>query len=188
MVLSDNDIARELGYGELHVSPINPNEQIQPSSLDIRIGDEIGRYNSSNLIIDSQHTDVERHLLTTPLFEGETFMVEPDDFVLCNTEEYISLPDDLCAVVKGRSSFGRLGLEIHSTAGLCDPGFEGKIVLELSSNADHDIRLHRGDRIAQLVFMRLDSPAEVPYGEKENKYQGQQGAVGSRIWEEHHDG
>jgi dCTP deaminase len=114
--------------------------------------------------------------------------VKPNDFVLANIEENISVPKGIVGTIHGRSTYGRLGLEVHSTAGLIDPGFEGDIVLEISNNANHPIVLYRGDRVAQIVFNRLDSECDVGYGEKDDqKYQHQQGAVGSRVWEDHHD-
>jgi len=184
-VLSDVDIGEEIAYGDLEVEPVNLSEQLQPCSLDIRIGDEVARYKTANVIIDSQSTNAERHLESEPLFEGDSFLVEPDDFLLLNTEEWVSIPPYLEAELRGRSSYGRLGLEVHSTAALLDPGFAGQIVLEVSNNSQHSIRLYRGDRIGQLVFKELRTRSKTPYGEKEDsKYDGQIGAVGSRIWEE----
>lgn len=184
-VLSDVDIREEIESGELEVRPVNFFEQLQPCSLDIRIGDEVARYQGSNAIIDSRNTKVERHLESEPLFEDGSVLVEPDDFLLLNTEEWVSIPPYLEAELRGRSSYGRLGLEIHSTAALLDPGFEGTVVCEVSNNSQHSVRLYRGDRIGQLVFKELRTRSETPYGEKsDSKYQGQVGAVGSRIWEE----
>jgi dCTP deaminase len=186
-VLSDVDIGEEIAYGDLEVEPVNLSEQLQPCSLDIRVGDEVAWYKSSNVIIDSRNTNAERHLESEPLFEDDSVLVEPDDFLLLNTEEWVSIPPYLEAELRGRSSYGRLGLEVHSTAGLVDPGFSGRLVMEVSNNSQHPIRLHRGDRIAQLVFKELKTRSETPYGEQEDsKYDGQRGAVGSRIWEEEH--
>ena len=184
-VLSDVGIREEIECGELEVRPVNLSEQLQPCSLDIRVGDEVSRYQGSNVIIDSRSTDAERHLESEPLFGGDSVLVEPDDFLLLNTEEWVSIPPYLEAELRGRSSYGRLGLEVHSTAGLADPGFNGRLVMEVSNNSQHSIRLYRGDRIAQLVFKELRTRSETPYGEKEDsKYGGQVGAVGSRIWED----
>jgi dCTP deaminase len=185
MVLSDVDISEELDIGNLEIDPLNAGEQIQPCSVDIRIGDEYSEYEGTNIVMDSRHTDAERHLIKNHIAEDDSVMIHPGDFYLFNTEEYIEIPNYLECEVRGRSSFGRLGLEVHSTAGLVDSGFEGKLVLEVSNNGNNPIRLYRGDRVAQLVFNRLETPSDVSYGEKnDSKYQKQRGAVGSRIWED----
>ena len=111
------------------------------------------------------------------------FILHPGEFVLGSTLENIGLPNDLVARVEGKSSLGRLGLLIHSTAGYVDPGFKGHLTLELSNVANLPITLYFGMKIGQLSYVRLTSEAEFPYGSPElgSKYQGQTDATASRI-------
>ena len=115
--------------------------------------------------------------------EDIPFILHPGEFVLGSTLENIELPDDLVARVEGKSSLGRLGLLIHSTAGYVDPGFKGHLTLELSNVANLPITLYYGMKIGQLSYVRLTTPAEFPYGSPElgSKYQGQVDATASRI-------
>ena len=104
--------------------------------------------------------------------------------MLGSTLERIRLPDDLVARLEGKSSLGRLGLLIHSTAGFIDPGFDGHVTLELSNVANLPITIYYGMRIGQLSFVQLSEPAEFPYGADGlgSKYQGQAGPTPSRYW------
>lgn len=183
-VLQDSAIARELGYGNLTIEPRNSHKQLQPCSYDVRIGNEVSWYEDVD-VIDTREDDPEDYLVTEKLEEDDSILVEPNDFFLISTEEYIEIPDYLECEVTGRSSIGRLGIEVHSTAGLIDAGFKGQIVLEVTNNSNNAVRLYRGQRVAQLVFNRMQRKAGKPYGEGEgSKYQNQKGAVGSRINED----
>ena len=184
-MLSDRDIAQELSYGELKVEPVNLDEQLQPCSLDVRVGDECGFYNVPNgVIVDTRETDVEKYIERRNINE-DGLVVGPDDFFLVSTRENISIPDYLGVEIKGRSSMARLAVSIHQTGGLSDAGFGGGLVLEVSTESDFPVRIYPGQRIAQLTFHRLQTAAKEPYGkENGNKYDGQQGAVGSRIHED----
>ena len=131
-------------------------------------------------------TDVKRDM--TLLTEEESFdelkpfVLHPGEFALGHTAEVVGCPDDIVGVVNGKSSLGRLGLQVHATAGFIDPGFKGTVVLELSNVSNLPILLRTGMKVAQLVFQRLDKPAERPYGHPDlkSKYQGQTGAVASK--------
>jgi dCTP deaminase len=116
----------------------------------------------------------------------EPFILHPGEFVLGSTLERVRIPDDLVARLEGKSSLGRLGLLIHSTAGYVDPGWDGSLTLELSNVANLPITIYAGMRIGQISFFRLTSPAQVPYGSKgtKSKYQGQRGPTASRFFEE----
>jgi dCTP deaminase len=118
--------------------------------------------------------------------EGEAFILHPGEFVLGSTRERIALPDDLVARLEGKSSLGRLGLLIHSTAGYVDPGWDGYLTLELSNVANLPITIYPGMKIGQISFFRLTSSADAPYGSKAtgSKYQGQRGPTPSRFYEE----
>jgi dCTP deaminase len=117
--------------------------------------------------------------------EGESFMVHPGEFVLGSTLERVAVPTDLVARVEGKSSLGRLGLVIHSTAGFIDAGFDGHVTLELANLANLPITLYPGMKIGQISFIKMTSPAEKPYGSgaKGSKYQGQRGPTPSRYFE-----
>jgi dCTP deaminase len=121
--------------------------------------------------------------------EGEAFILHPGEFVLGSTYEKVSLPDDLVGRIEGKSSLGRLGLLIHSTAGFIDAGFSGHITLELSNVANLPITLYPGMKIGQVSFLRMTTPADVPYGSARvgSKYQGQRGPTPSRYWENFRD-
>jgi dCTP deaminase len=114
----------------------------------------------------------------------DPFILHPGEFVLGQTLERVSLPDDLVARLEGKSSLGRLGLLIHSTAGFVDAGFSGNLTLELSNVANLPITIYRGMPIGQLSFMRMDGPVEHPYGSGEtgSKYQGQGEPTPSRFY------
>jgi dCTP deaminase len=170
MILSDKMIRELISNGELCVDPIE-DIQIQPASVDVRLGTSFSVIKSENSIL-RMDVPIEYHSMTT-----ETFLLLPKQFVLATTIEYFRLPDNLTAFVEGRSSIGRLGLFIQN-AGWVDPGFEGEITLELFNASDYAIELCTGRRIGQLVFAQMDSKSEKPY---RGKYQGQRNATGSRI-------
>jgi dCTP deaminase len=117
--------------------------------------------------------------------DGEAFMLHPGEFALGSTLERVGVPNDLVARVEGKSSLGRLGLVIHSTAGFIDAGFDGHVTLELANLANLPITLYPGMKIGQISFIKMTSPAEKPYGSgaKGSKYQGQRGPTPSRYFE-----
>lgn len=215
MILSDGDIRRRLEVGDIVIDPLDdPELQIQPASVDLRLGREFLTFDRSNIqcIHPDKGYDVDNYVQETtlpgssrngqqtlnefdpdPIEDGEEiqeeFVLHPGDFVLGTTKERVSIPDDLIAHVEGRSSLGRLAIVVHATAGLADPGFEGKITLELSNLGTAPVALTPDMRIAQLTFTELTSPAERPYGdERGSKYQGQTGPAASRIQEDHEFG
>jgi len=180
-VLPDKTIREKIvsEHEPLEVEPVDLEEQLQPCSLDIRLGHEFSKYrprgNSAVVLPDD---DVDERMVS---WNSEKVKVSPDDFILANTIEHFSFPDDMGAEIRGRSSLGRLGVEIHSCAGWVDAGFEGELVLEISNDSDCSVELRSGMRVAQVVFYELTEEAKEPYGEKDNKYQNQRGAVSSRI-------
>ena len=171
MVISDRTLKRLMKAGELDVFPIE-DIQIQPASVDIRLGDTFStvKDNESVLTFDLP--------IEYDTVKKKAFLLLPNQFVLATTMEYFRLPDYLTAFVEGRSSVGRMGLFIQN-AGWVDPGFEGEITLELFNASDKPILLEAGRRVGQLVFAQLDDRAENPYN---GKYQKQRGATGSRIY------
>ncbi len=184
MVLSDRTIRRLLAEGRIEIDPLDET-LIQPSSVDVR-ADRLFRvfHNARYPFIDvkKQMEDL------TELVEvdGErAFILHPGEFVLGSTLERIRLPDDLVARLDGKSSLGRLGLLIHSTAGFIDPGWDGQVTLELSNVSNLPITIYPGMKIGQISFVQLTEPADSPYGSGAigSKYQGQRGPVPSRYWQ-----
>jgi len=185
MILSDGDIRERLEQGELELEPIrDPDQQFQPASVDLRLGQEFVVYNLPHVscIDTADPATTEGYTETVRVDEGDGFILHPGEFVLGSTLEWVRLPDDLVARVEGRSSIGRLAVVVHATAGFIDPGFEGRITLELSNLGRVAVKLYPGMRISQLVFHEMTRPADRPYGpERGSKYFGQEGPVASRI-------
>lgn len=187
MILSDQDIKKQIKDGRVVVtSPLDDHEQnIHASSMDLRLGKFFKVYEHSKFpVLDPVMSDSFKD--RTKLIEidepGVPFIVHPGDFVLGVTIEKLKLPDNIVARVEGRSSLGRLGIIIHSTAGFIDPGFEGTITLEITNINRMPVALYPGMRICQLAFEELSSPAEVPYNQKKSaKYQNQELPEESRI-------
>lgn len=185
MILSDADIRDRIENGELEIDPIeDPDKQFQPASVDLRLGHEFVVYKLPHVscIDTADHSTAEGYTDTVTVDEEEGFILHPGEFVLGSTLEWVRIPNDLVARVEGRSSIGRLAVVVHATAGFIDPGFEGRITLELSNLGRVAVKLHPGMRISQLVFNRMTSPADRPYGPgRGSKYFGQEGPVTSKI-------
>jgi len=185
MILSDTDILDRLADGELVVEPLDdPDLQVQPASVDVRLGREFLEFQRANIpcIHPNDETEVEDYVTETHVDEDGEFILHPGDFVLGTTHERVEIPPDLVAQVEGRSSLGRLAVVVHATAGFIDPGFRGKITLELSNLGTAPVALSPGMRISQLVFTELATEARRPYGsDRGSKYQDQAGPQASRI-------
>jgi dCTP deaminase len=180
MVLSDRDIRAEIEAGRIIIEPYLP-DAVQPSSVDLHL-DRRSRVfrNSRYPYIDVRAEQPE--LTELVAVEGdEPFILHPGEFVLGSTLERVALPDDLVARLEGKSSLGRLGLLIHSTAGYVDPGWDGNLTLELSNVANLPITLYDGMKIGQISFQRLSSPVEVAYGDERlgSRYRGQRDPTAS---------
>ena len=183
MVLSDRTIRRLLEEERIEIDPFDE-ALVQPSSVDVRV-DRFFRvfHNARYPFIDVKQPQEE----LTELVEvdgDQPFILHPGEFVLGSTLERVRLPDDLVARLEGKSSLGRLGLLIHSTAGFIDPGWDGHVTLELSNVANLPITIYYGMKIGQLSFVQMTEPADRPYGAVAlgSKYQGQRGPTPSRYW------
>ncbi len=174
MILSDKTLIKMIDEGTLGVSPLTEG-QIQPASIDIRLGDTFSIVEDSSTGIITLENEI-----TYKTIKTDIYVLLPGQFVLATTMEYISLPDNLTAFVEGRSSLGRMGLFIQN-AGWVDPGFKGEITLELFNANRCAIELKAGRRVGQLVFAEMDQTALNPYN---GKYQGQKGATGSRVFKD----
>jgi dCTP deaminase len=185
MILSDRQIREEIGAGRIEIDPFD-DACVQPSSVDLHVDDRVRVFANTRY----PYIDVRREMpdLTelVEVADDEPFILHPGEFVLGATAERVRLPDDLVARLEGKSSLGRLGLLIHSTAGYVDPGWDGYLTLELSNVANLPITIYPGMRIGQISFFRLGAPAEAPYGSagRGSKYQGQRGPTPSRFFEE----
>lgn len=184
MLLSDRDLVAEIKAGQLALEPFEPS-LVQPSSIDVRL-DRLFRVFNSHLYTHIDPAERQDDLTTmVEVPEGESFVLHPGEFALGSTLEVVTLGHQLAARLEGKSSLGRLGLLVHSTAGFIDPGFSGHVTLELSNVASLPIRLWPGMKIGHICVLRLSSPAEHPYGSEiyGSRYQGQRGPTASRSWQ-----
>jgi dCTP deaminase len=181
VILSDATLRELIGAGYIVLDPYDP-ELVQPASVDVRLGTEFRVMRNSRLTHIDPFEPQQKLMDTVTVPNGEPFILHPGEFALGHTAEIIGCPDDIVGIVNGKSSLGRLGIQVHATAGFIDPGFKGTVVLELSNVANLPILLRPGMKIAQMVFQKLDRPAERPYGHPDlkSKYQGQSGAVASK--------
>ncbi len=185
MILSDNTIRKELASGRIEIDPLDES-CIQPSSVDLHLDRYFRVFlNHTSRVIDVKEDQENLTELVKVDPDDEPFILHPGEFVLGSTSERVKLPDDLVARLEGKSSLGRLGLLIHSTAGFVDAGWDGHLTLELSNVATLPITLYPGMKIGQISFLMMTSPADKPYGSKEvgSKYQGQRGPTPSRYYE-----
>jgi len=173
-VLSDVDIIERIGNGDLVIDPYNE-ENVEPASIDIRLGNSFKEPVKTGQIIDTASDEGQPYRS----FEADSIVLESGESILATTYEHIEIPADLAADAVGRSSLGRLFVSIHETAGFCDPGYCGEVTLEMTNENPNPVRLHAEDRICQLVFKELTSPALNPYGHDKSQYQGQRGATES---------
>ena len=192
MLMSDDDIRAAIHIGWIGINPFD-HDMLQPASIDVRLGNTFIEYIDftggdqlmrSPITIDPEEDQSRLHQ-TSVLPNNGAILLHPGAFMLAHTQETITLGNKHAARLEGRSSFGRLGLIVHSTAGFIDPGFTGQITLELSNLAPHPLVLRPGMRVAQISFTPMISAARAPYGLREgSKYQGQKGATPSMSYQD----
>ncbi len=185
MVLSDRTIKQMLEEGRIVVDPLGEN-CIQPASIDVHLDRQLLVFRNSRRPYIDVREDMNDLTEMVTIDDDRPFMLHPGEFVLGSTLEHIELPDDLVARLEGKSSLGRVGLLIHSTAGYVDPGWKGHLTLELSNVANLPITLYRGMKIGQISYARLSSAADRPYGTPGlgSKYQGQLQPTASKVYED----
>ena len=183
MVLSDRTIRSEIEAGRIRIDPFDP-ELIQPSSVDVRVDRAFRVFHNARYAYIDVRQPMDGLTELVEVDDSEPFILHPGEFVLGQTLERVALPDDLVARLEGKSSLGRLGLLIHSTAGFVDSGFSGNLTLELSNVANLPITIYEGMPIGQLSFMRMDRSVDNPYGSTAtgSKYQGQTEPTASRFY------
>jgi len=187
MVLSDHTIREELACGRIGIDPI-ADDCIQPSSVDLHVDQYFRLFrNHTQRVIDVRE-DQEDLTELVDVGIDNPLVLHPGEFVLGSTVERVRLPDDLVARLEGKSSLGRLGLLIHSTAGFVDAGWDGHLTLELSNVANLPITVYPRMKIGQISFLRMSTPADRPYGSAGlgSKYQGQWGPTPSRYSDNFH--
>lgn len=183
MILSDTSIAEQLQSGGIVIEPLGANA-MQPSSVDLRVDRYFRVFrNDTTPYIDPKQAQED----LTELVEvdgDDAFILHPGEFVLGSTLERVALGPELVARLEGKSSLGRLGLLIHSTAGFVDAGWDGHLTLELSNVANLPIAIYPGMKIGQISFLRMTSAAAAPYGSSAagSKYKGQKGPTPSRYY------
>ncbi len=179
MVLSDRDLKKALESGRIKISPpLDLKTQLGSCSLDLRLGNVFRIFeHSKNPYINPSKKDYSNEITREVVIKNrESFVIHPGDFVLASTLENIKISPDLLGRLEGRSSLGRLGIVVHSTASVFEPGWDGKAVLELGNLGRIAVSLNPGMRICAMTFEELSSPAEVPYNKKKNaKYVIQNG-------------
>ncbi|TET37236.1 MAG: dCTP deaminase [Dehalococcoidia bacterium] len=186
MVLSDRTIKEEIAKKRIIIEPLDFS-CIQPASVDVHLDKKLLVFRTSRYPF---YVDVKQNLddLTemVEIEENSPFFLQPGEFVLGSTMEDITLPDDIVGRLEGKSSLGRIGLLIHSTAGYVDPGWQGHLTLELSNVARLPVTLYYGMKIGQVSFIRLTSAAERVYGDEGlgSKYQGQKEPTASRYYQD----
>jgi dCTP deaminase len=170
MILSDRDIKNSIKTGRICIKPDLKDEQFQPAWIDLTLGKEFRAFKSTqSSLIDPKNPEELTEIIV--MDEDKPFIIHPGEFVLGTVNEYVKFPNDLAGAVDGRSSLGRLGVVVHVTSTFVDPGWEGKLVLEITNVGKMPVALYPGMRICKLVFMELSSPAERPYYmKKDAKY------------------
>ena len=177
-IVADIDLIDMLKGGlvqNISWSTLYQNNQIQPASLDVRLGNTFAIVEDSHNNIITMTNEIKYTTITT-----DKYILMPGQFVLATTMEYFKLPNNITAFVEGRSSLGRMGLFIQN-AGWVDPGFEGEITLELFNANRCAIELQAGRRVGQMVFATMTN---TPYNTYSGKYQGQSGATGSQVYKD----
>jgi dCTP deaminase len=184
VILSDRTIREEVAAGRIVIEPFDE-ACVQPSSVDLHIDRAFRVFRNHTMGLIDVKQNLEDLTELVDITDDDPFILHPGEFVLGSTLERVAVPDDLVARLEGKSSLGRLGLLIHSTAGFVDAGWDGQLTLELSNVASLPITLYAGMKIGQISFIRMTTAADNPYGSAEvgSKYQGQRGPRPSRYWE-----
>jgi dCTP deaminase len=181
-VLSDRSIREEIDAGRLVIDPWNEHN-LQPASVDLRLGREFRVFRNYRLPYIDPKQEMPSLTELEIIDDASQFILHPGEFALAVTVESVAIPDDIVGRLDGKSSLGRLGLIVHSTAGFVDPGFQGRLTLELTNIANLPIALYYAMPVSQISFMRLSTPAAKPYGSGgSSKYQGQSGPEPSRYY------
>lgn len=187
MIFSDRDIKRLIHEGRIKVDPAPEYEvQLGSCSLDLRLSGEFSLFEYNRFpYVDIRNPHQTDHTRLIHVADGEPFILHPGSFVLAVTIERLELADDIVARLEGRSSLGRLGIIVHATASIIDPGWRGRVVLELANHGSMPVALYKGVRVCSVTFEAVSTPVEHPYWQKaQAKYANQEGLIPSRIAED----
>ncbi|MEM0951347.1 MAG: dCTP deaminase [Cyanobacteria bacterium P01_H01_bin.74] len=168
---------------------LRPEEQFGPTSVDLRLGTDFQVMRRTNLTHmdlmkspEKLSQEVQKHMQHVKVRPAEPFVLHPGEFALASTLEFIRVPLDIAARLEGRSTWGRLGLQIHATAGFVDPGFEGTLTFELSNVSNMPLPLYPGVRMSQICFF-ASTTTQLPYNQKRySKYSGKSSAAASAFF------
>ena len=174
-MLTDRDLIERIKNEEIKMEPIDLDKQIQPASIDLRLGDEFRKVNSNTESIVTFDSNPEYKLI-----KGDKIILPPLSFILATTMEYMEIPANIGGLIVGRSSIGRLTLQTEN-AGWVDPGYKGEITLELFNAGEVPIELQAGRRVCQIVLFETTKEAKNPYN---GKYVNQKGPTSSKISED----
>jgi dCTP deaminase len=187
MILSDRDIKRAVAEGRIHIAPMPDRGSLGPCSVDFRLGHtfRVFEYNKFPVIDPRQKEMFESMSREVTVPNGDPFIIHPGELIIANTVEWLELDSSLIGRLEGRSSLGRIGVIVHSTAARFDPGWRGRPVLELGNLGRIPVALYPGMKICAFTFEELTSPAEVPYHQKAGaKYVNQGSPVASKLSDE----
>ncbi len=185
MILSDQDIEKALKEGKIRVEPLPDLATcLGPCSLDFRLGNNLRVFEYTKYpVIDPRNKEV-FNKLSREIFiaDGENFIIHPGELIIASTMEWLEISNDLMGRLEGRSSLGRIGVVVHSTAARFDPGWKGRPVLELGNLGRIPVVLEPGIRICSFTFEELSSPSRCSYSERStSKYIGQEGPQASKL-------
>lgn len=183
MILSDVDVKQFLKEGKLKIEPLEIEKQIMPVGVDLRLGNEFKIFKKDVEHIDPSKDNLGETMETISVEDGKSLMLHPGEFVLGVTKEFVQLPDDIAGRIDGRSSLGRMGIIVHSTAGHVDPKFKGKLTLEITNIGKLPVMIFPGMKFCSLIFEKISSPVEKDY-QKVGKYVGDTGPGVSKISQE----
>ncbi len=192
MVLSDRTIKEKVAAGRIVIDPLDERD-IQPASVDLHLDRRLLVFRNSTAPYIDLRADLPSLTEQIEIDNDVPFILHPGEFVLASTLEHVELPTDIVGRLEGKSSLGRIGLLIHSTAGYVDPGWKGRLTLELTNVARLPVTLYSGMRIGQISFLTLTTDVDRPYGSRGlgSRYQGQADPTASRIhldFDEHRAG
>lgn len=185
MILSDRDIKKAISEKRIVITP-EPDfaTQLGSCSIDLKLGNKFRIFkNSLHPYIDvKSNIPIDDIMEEITITDGKPFVLHPGELALAVTEENLKISDDLIGRIEGRSSLGRLGIIVHGTASVFEPGWDGKPVMELGNLGVMPVAIYPGMRICAFTFEELSSPAEIPYNKKKNNYYaGQKGPMASQL-------
>lgn len=192
MILSDKDIKKALASGRIKITPAPDFEtQLGSCSIDLRLGNSFRIFrNSLHPFIDiKSNTPLEDIMEEIVVEDGKPFILHPGQLALATTMEVLEIGDDIIGRIEGRSSLGRIGIIVHGTASIFDPGWNGKAVMELGNLGVMPVALYPGMRVCAFTFEELSSKSEVPYNaHKSGYYSGQKTPAAAQLKKAFFDG